>query len=143
VEIGLMCRTIWLVLPCLTLLLTAGCATSKKQAAVKGTVTLESRPLADGEISFVVEGRGPIIMQIQNGAYSGEVPVGANRVEIRAFKPGPPLSTDPKGAPTKVNYIPARFNDRTTLKAEVTADGPDDFPFSVDLRPESGSAPRP
>jgi hypothetical protein len=111
-----------------------GCGKGKPKpvpAAVKGAVTLDGKALPDGEIIFTASGFAPVILPIKDGAFSGEANVGKNAVEVRAYKVGPPLSTDPKGAPTKTNYIPAQYNDKTTLSADVAADTTNDFKFDV------------
>jgi hypothetical protein len=98
---------------------------------VSGSVTLDEKPMPEGEISFSLPKEGPNVMEIKAGAFSGTALVGKNKVEIRAFKPGPALSTDPGGAPTKVNYIPAKYNHKSTLEADVPATGASDLKFAV------------
>ncbi len=71
---------------------------------------------------------------LKDGAYSGNANVGKNKVEVRAFKDGPPLSTDPEEKPTKLNHLPERFGISSQLTAEVTADGTNDFKFEVSAR---------
>jgi hypothetical protein len=131
-----MCRSVSLACLVLVVLLTAGCSGKKEPPSVpvKGKVTLDGKDLPEGEITFIVFGHAPNIVPIKDGAYSGKAMVGKNRVEIRAYKQGPPLSTDPSGPPTKVNYVPDRYNGHTTLEADVTAGGANDFPFTVTSR---------
>lgn len=122
---------------CLSLALVwvAGCSPAKKGVPlsdVKGTVTLDGKALAEGEITFSIPGEPVNTLPIKEGAYAGKASVGKNKVEIRAYKTAPPsptaLSTD---GPPKANYIPARYNDQTTLSAEVAA-GSNDIPaFAV------------
>ncbi|WP_157369660.1 hypothetical protein [Zavarzinella formosa] len=117
---------------------TTGCGdTGKKKAAsvpVKGTVTLDGKPLPEGEMSFGLTGEAPVILTVKDGAFSGNAYVGNNHVEIRAYKDGPPLSTDPEKKPSKVNYLPDRYGYKSTLTAEVASGGANDFKFEVTSR---------
>jgi hypothetical protein len=117
--------------------LTLGCGDSSKarktleEVAVKGSVTVKNKPVADGEIYFIVSGYAPNIIAIQNGEYAGTAKVGSNRVEIRSWKDGPPLSTDPTNKPTKINTIPQEFNDASKLTAEVASKAENTFSFKI------------
>ena len=102
-----------------------------EEVAVKGAVTLKDKPLADGEIYFIVSGYAPNIIPVRNGEYTGTAKVGTNRVEIRSWKDGPPLSTDPTNKPTKVNTIPQEFNDASKLTAEVASKAENTFKFKI------------
>jgi len=117
---------------------TIGCdggANKVAKVPVKGSVTLDGKALPEGEITFEgAAGSAPTILEIKNGEYSGEVGVGKYRVSIQSFRAGPPLSTEPGGPPTKVNFIPERYNGHTTLEANVTKEGPNDLKFAVTSR---------
>src|SRR5689334_9544966 len=90
----------------LFLVAVAGCADRKAvPVPVKGTVKLDGKPMADGEVSFCLFGEPPRVMPVKDGQFSGEALNGSNRVEVHAFKAGSPLSTDPTKAPTRVNFI--------------------------------------
>ena len=102
-----------------------------EEVAVKGSVTFKNKPVADGEIYFIVSGYAPNIIAIQNGEYAGTAKVGANRVEIRSWKDGPPLSTDPTNKPTKINTVPQQFNDGSKLTAEVASKAENTFSFKI------------
>lgn len=95
---------------------------------VQGKVQLDGQPLAEGEITFSVDGKPPQIAPITDGAYSGQALVGENRVEIAVYKTETDAMT---GDPMKINTLPARFNTQSTLKAPVTASGPNQFDFEV------------
>jgi hypothetical protein len=98
---------------------------------VKGKVNLDGKPMADGEIRFMVAGQGPKITAIKDGTFSGEAFVGKNQVDVVLEKDGPPSTTDPKIL-TKVNLVDDIFSGpKTTLSAEVTKDGANDFNFEV------------
>jgi hypothetical protein len=119
---------------CLGLALAVGCGESRKGPAevpVKGQVTLDGKPMAEGEVTLSVAGLPGRPFPVSNGAFSGTALEGKNRVEVRAFKAGPPLSTDPEKKPTKANYIPDKYNVQSKLEADVTPKGPNDFKFDV------------
>ncbi len=116
--------------------LTLGCGGSNsritlEETPVKGSVMVKGKALAEGEIYFIVSGYAPSIIPIANGEYAGKAKVGNNRIEIRSWKAGPPLSTDTTKQPTKVNTIPNAYNDNSKLTAEVQSKGDNDFKFSV------------
>lgn len=111
--------------------------------AVSGTVTLDGKPLEKGAISFDPEvvPKDPVSVGaiIEGGSYEiaaeqGPTP-GTYRVSIRAGGPGEAeASEDAPGMPPRraaPDPIPARYNARTTLRAEVTADGPNTFDFEL------------
>jgi len=113
------------LLLCLCLL--AGCTGKKveKMVAVSGTVKLDGKPLDDGTITFVGDpGTQPHNLTITNGAFNGEVRVGKVKVEIRAYETKKAPATATGGATeTKDNYLPEKFNTKTTLTAEVSEAG--------------------
>ena len=105
---------------------------------VKGTVTLDGKPLDEGEIQFKTVATGALdTIPIQAGQFSGTAQAGQKRVEIFAFKTAaPPPSTVPGPPPEvqKTNYLPARYNTASTLSAEVKSAGPNEFKFEVTSR---------
>lgn len=117
-------------------LVTAGCNSGPKpvpSTTVAGTVEVDGKPLDEGDIQFAVEGQGPMLLQIKGGKFEGNVNVGENSVQIRAYKVGEPIMMDgkPFGDPIKVNYIDEKFNDKSELKAKVEATGAKDLKFEV------------
>ena len=116
--------------------LTLGCGGSNsrisiEETPVKGSVMVNGKALAEGEIYFIVSGYAPNIIPIANGEYAGKAKVGNNRIEIRSWKEGPPLSTDTTKQPTKVNTIPNAYNDASKLTAEVQLKGENNFKFNA------------
>jgi hypothetical protein len=121
-----------------------GCSTPTDnlgRQAVNGTVTLDGQPLASGSIQFQPSS--------QDGATSGGavitggkfsisqeegLPPGSYKVVIRgsATSPGGAL-TEPPGTAKAVEkeLIPERYNEKTTLTAEVKASGPNTFDFPL------------
>src|SRR5262245_52169479 len=70
------------LITCLVLALvwSVGCTPERKGAApaaqVKGTVHLDGKPLPTGEIHFETAGYPPRVLQVKDGNFSGEAPVG-------------------------------------------------------------------
>ena len=104
---------------------------SIEETPVKGSVTVNGKALAVGEIYFIVSGYAPNVIPIANGEYAGKAKVGNNRIEIRSWKAGPPLSTDTTKQPTKVNTISNAYNDASKLTAEVQLKGENNFKFNA------------
>ncbi len=124
-----------------TLLL--GCGSSgPDRFAVSGGVTFDGAPLADGEIQFRPDAttKGPTIAsRIENGAYAipaerGPV-AGAYTVLISAERPtGRKVRADILGDATTnqyEQYVPPRYNAKSTLRAEVDSDR-DDLDFELE-----------
>jgi len=102
----------------------SGCAGGTK-AKLHGKVALDGQPIATGSISFVpVDGKGRTTdAAIQDGQYTAEVPLGSQRVEIRARKVvGTRKLYDTPDSPTREVFeetIPAQFNSRSKLTQDV------------------------
>lgn len=103
---------------------------------VAGTVTWEGKPLALGNISLIPAGNGdlpPVKALITNGRYSFPDPPGvaAGSYKVRIASKRDPRTSGPVGEPRKgipeVNpvdprapeLVPAKYNDETTLTAEI------------------------
>lgn len=132
-----MSRLLRLAFVCL-MAVSVGCSGPKPvppppTADVKGQVKLDGKPLPDGEISFSLAGEIPHLLPIKDGAFSGKAYVGKARVEIRAFKAAEPVIMDGKvvNEGSKENTLPAQYNASSTLTADVSAAGPNDFTFEV------------
>ncbi len=102
-------------------------------SSVKGQVKLDGKPMAEGAISFSIPGQVPQIHPIKDGAYSGPAHQGKARVEISAFKAEEPVIMDGKvmNEGSKPNYLPDKYHSNSTLTAEVTASGANEFNFEV------------
>jgi hypothetical protein len=110
-----------LVAPAITLAAGCGGGDGIDRAVVTGQVTLEGKPVVDGEIRFVPfpETNGPVTIElIQNGSYkceyNGGVPVGKHRVEVLAWDPSVPRSLG-KGGPKRPQWVPAKYNTASEL----------------------------
>ena len=125
----------FLSLPILCLaVLNFGCSNGKNEPAeqpVKGQVMLDGKPMAEGEVTFAVPGLPGRPMAVANGAFSGKALPGINRVEVRSFKAGPPLSTDVEKKPTMVNFLPDKYSFQSKLEADVKAGGANDYKFEI------------
>ncbi len=103
-------------------------------AKVKGNVTLDAKPMAGGEVRFVLPGQPSSICPIKDGVFAGDAYVGKNKVEVVWEKEGPPNPMDPK-LKIPVNVVSDLFNGpATTLTADVTSSGPNAFKFDVKTR---------
>jgi hypothetical protein len=118
---------------CVAVVLVSGCNKTPKDQSVpvQGQVNLDGKPMSDGDVYFSLQGMPPSVMAVTNGTYSGQARVGQNRVEVRAYKVGPPISTDPDKKPTKLNYLPPKWNAKSELTADVKAGAANEFKFDV------------
>ena len=119
----------------LALVANFGCGSGQPAAAptapVKGTVHMDGKPLPAGEIHFSMTGVPPRVLEIKNGAFSGEAPVGKNLVEVFVYVEGPP-SKKYGGTPTKTNIVPDRYwGQDSTLSATVDASGNSELKFDI------------
>jgi len=128
----------------------AGCGGSENElprAAVQGTVSLDGQPLAKGVVRFVPieETTGPkTTLSITAGKFETEVetgPVlGRHRIEIESTDDGGYAQDDEaamqelkKSGKRKINVVrvPARYNTNSTLTESVSAQGPNEFQFTL------------
>jgi hypothetical protein len=124
-------------------LLASGCGPARRSdtAPVTGQVTLGGRPIVDGDIRFDPEDprRGPRAARIERGHYAGQAPVGRNRVSITASgttKNSPMVD----GVRLPVNIVQARYNDATTLTADVLSGETNTLDFAVEADHEYPAA---
>jgi len=118
------------------LIWTFGCSGRSGQpptAGVKGTITMDGKPLQTGELHFGVPGAPPSVLKVADGKFSGQAPVGQNKVELVILTDGPP---NPKyqgsGAATKINTAPGKYwGPNTALDAPVSSTGPNEFKFDI------------
>jgi len=127
---------------CLLVAVMAGCGPSgDSRQAVRGTVTLDGQPLAEGIISFRpapgTSGNtaGGAIRQgrFELPAERG-LPPGEYVVQIQSYeRTGRTVDTtdDPLGGPAAPERVPIRFRQTGQLKATVVADGENVFKFKL------------
>lgn len=87
--------------------------------------------MPSGEVVFSTPTEPAKTIPVTNGAFTGEAFVGKNKVQVNSYKEGPPLPTDLTKAPTKQNIVADQFSAQSTLSAEVTAAGANEFKFDV------------
>jgi hypothetical protein len=122
----------WGSIALLLLLTLLGCGQrgGLEKIEVSGNVTLDDRPITNGEILFYpIESTAGSVSggPIKDGHYlakgRGGVPVGKHRVEIRGFQSPTPASGGElaiEGGPAE-QYVPPQYNTRSTLTAVVDA----------------------
>jgi len=127
---------------CLLVAVTAGCGgRGDSRQAVRGTVTLDGQPLAEGTISFRpapgtsgnTAGRAIHKGRFELPAERG-LPPGEYIVQIQSYeRTGRTVDTtdDPLGGPAAPERVPIRFRQTGQLKATVAADGENVFDFPL------------
>jgi hypothetical protein len=130
-----MMRTCLLIACCAILGAVSGCGDSgPRKFEVSGKVAWEDKPLPEGDIMFVPE--SPDVAReagkIKDGAYHLKAPAGKYKVEIRATREVPGKK-GPMGEPAIEDYIPEKYNAKTTLGADV---GPGKQQFEFSLKPD-------
>lgn len=112
------------------LLPACGCGRRDGRMPIKGAVTLDGEPVASGVVSFLpaTAAKGSTVAGaiVSRGRYelppSKGLQPGDYRVEIRVPKPTGRVTTDPatgESAPETQEAAPARYNERSELKATV------------------------
>lgn len=127
----------WIVCFSVGLVLLAGCDSgppAPKLTKVSGTVTLDGSPMAEGEVTFAEPAKGAYdSIKVIDGKFEGPVQPGKKRVEVRAYRPGKP-NTEMYGPDAKAepeNYIPAKYNNESTMTAEIPESGASDLKYDV------------
>jgi hypothetical protein len=118
----------------LALVWNLGCGPAQQGAVptanVKGTVNMDGKPLPTGELHFGMTGVPPSVVQISNGTFSGEAPVGKNQVEVFIYAERG--SEKYSGERSKINIAPEKYwGPKTALSATVSASGPNEFKFDI------------
>src|SRR5262245_41049438 len=105
-----------------------------RYAPVKGTVTLDDKPLADGVVTFTRDGEVPTQLTITNGRFDGKAVAGSNRIQFAVFKHPPPQQGPlprPGMEPSAENILPARYHQLSDWRREVTESGPNEYAFAL------------
>jgi len=106
-------------------MLALGCSSGQGKSTVKGSVTLDGTPVAEGIISFVATDGGVPTAEakVTSGQYEAAVPPGDKRVEIRAAKVvGKQKMYDTADSPSVdiiEELLPRRYNVDSELKLTV------------------------
>ena len=102
---------------------------------VTGQVTFDSEPVKEGRILFrKLDGdRKSYSAEIKDGAYALATEGGKMAVEVTASRLIPGKFDNSNGTPEPVGemYIPAKYNAKTELVADVSPDGDNTFPFAL------------
>jgi len=106
-------------------------STAPPVAKVKGTVSLDGKPMAGGEVRFNVVGQPVKSIEVKDGAFSGEAFVGKTRVDVVWEKDGPPNPMNPS-SPIKVNVVSDNFSGpNSPFNFDVSQSGPNEFKLDV------------
>ncbi|WP_417381023.1 hypothetical protein [Gimesia sp.] len=105
---------------------------------VTGEVSFSGKPVEEGQIVFLPT-TGNTQRQaaiIKNGQYSSECTPGKKNVEITAYrfdesKQEPDPAEPGKTVPARVQYLPNKYNQKTTLVAEVAKQGENHIDFKL------------
>ncbi len=122
----------------------SGCGPASAQREVTGTVTLDGARLESGTITLtpIATGRsaggkiveGKFTISREKGPEPGEYDVKiVSRVGTGNMIPNPNVPGD--FAEEVRNIIPTRYNARTELRIEITADGKNNFDFPLESEP--------
>jgi len=114
-------------------ILFCGCSQDPKLFPVSGTITFDGAPVADGDILFVPvdPALGPEPGTIKDGKYTLKAREGQKRVEIRASKILPGGAKGAGGEPVPEEFLPRKYNDNSTLSAEVKSSGENKADFAL------------
>ncbi|MDY3554501.1 hypothetical protein R5W24_003625 [Gemmata sp. JC717] len=101
------------------------------RTGVRGTVTLDGAPMAEGQILFLDAGGegAPAFLDVKDGRFEGDVPHGKKKVQILSFKKGK-LKTGEED-PVGVQVVHPNYNRNSKLTTEVTGSGATPSEFNV------------
>jgi hypothetical protein len=129
-----------LLLGVVSMLVSAGCRDKGPRLySVSGNVSFNGKPIEMGEITFApVGGAGrPDSAVISNGNYQVKVTEGSKIIKVSAVSTDPelvgppPPDMPPGGFNPPREYIPERFNEQSTLTAQVEAKNGQVFDFDL------------
>ncbi len=109
-----------------------GCA-NDGMVTCSGTVTFDGVPLPAGAISFHSSDTriAPQGAQVVDGSFRIRCRPGRQRVEIYASRPKARAEELTPGMTPMEQFIPARYNEGSTLEVDVVPNGPNRFPFEL------------
>jgi hypothetical protein len=130
----------------MSVLILGGCggSTGPVTVTVSGSVSLDGKPVPSGQIIFndVAGIEKAYAGVIKDGEFSFPSTLGQKKVSINSPQevagkstivggtPGDPVSAE-NPALQIVETIPAKYNENTTLTADVTSSGENEFPFEL------------
>lgn len=122
----------------------AGCGRPRRpapeRATVSGTVMLDDKPLATGEIIFLaLSGDAVDKLPITDGGFSGSVTVGPQRVQFASFTTVKrSVLVDKPPEDVRENSLPAQFGVNSSHTATIQPGA--NPPLTFDLKSRSGSS---
>ena len=120
-------------LPFIALVIAVGCTPSgPRKVEVSGTVKFDGKEIAEGDIVFHSDDKsaGPDGAKIVGGKYTIQAREGKNKVEIRATRTVPGKK-GPLGEDWVEEFIPAEYNDKSTLSHDVKSSGNSNVNFEL------------
>lgn len=115
----------------------SGSVDGPKLYSVTGTVTLDGQPIPDASILFKdPTGKNKsYFASVKDGSYSTEMEAGKRQVIITASRKSKDKMVDnAEGTgkePAMEQYLPAIYNEKTTLEIDVVSGGENQFPFDL------------
>ena len=102
---------------------------------VSGSVTLDDKPMPEGEVAFARPGRASTILEVKDCSFSGQVPEGTYRVEIYMYEEVEVVPMEGE-APIidRRNVLPSKYNLESQEQAEISAAGSNSFEFSASTK---------
>ena len=125
------------ILLCLAVVFLCGCGPPDPGLyKVSGTVSFDGQSVEKGTIVFEpvdsVPGNGAG-GEIHHGVFTLQARQGKKKVSIRATRPLPGKWNNVMKVPAIQQYIPAYYNSKTRLTAEVLPEGENHFEFNLAL----------
>ncbi|WP_232100785.1 hypothetical protein [Gimesia fumaroli] len=108
-----------------------------KQFTVTGTVTLDGQPIPEASILFKdPSGKNKSYFAgVKDGAYSTKIEAGKRKVLITANRPSKDkmvMNAEGTGKePAMEQYLPAEYNEKSTLEIDVVAGNENQFSFEL------------
>ncbi|HEV7280106.1 MAG TPA: hypothetical protein VGN57_07835 [Pirellulaceae bacterium] len=104
---------------------------------VSGTVNLDGKPMAEGEVAFVSTEEGVRdTLPVRDGKFQGEIRAGQRKVEVAAYREerqGVEMYGD-QAPISRVNYVDPQFNSQSKLVASVNTSSANEYTFDVKSR---------
>jgi hypothetical protein len=134
------------------LAMVSGCGESDPfsgRVPIRGTLTLDQAPLKVGTVTLIPRGSGPAVSgtivegELSIPAHEGPTP-GAYQVEVRSIQPTGRKVPDSDDYKTLVeetkDLVPARYNQRSELLAEVKPGEGNHFTWNLESSPKDAKS---
>ena len=112
-----------------------GCNRAAARYPVSGAVSWNADPIQEGDIIFEPEDSNqlPEAGKVINGRYEMKVTAGRKKVRLFASKEKP-TPNKAMGPGERESIIPPDYNARSSIIAEVTPTGPNQFDFHLPMK---------